>query len=1043
MRPEENRRYIEELVRRYDDFAQSYESGTFNEAQLRKEYIDVFFRALGWDIDNAQGHHDSYKEVVVEDPIKLRGTMGHIDYSFRIGGVRKFIVETKKPGVNIRDDKSAALQVRTYAWNARLPLNILTDFEEWAIYDCTKKPAAGDTAATARIEYFTYRELPEKWDHLVEIFSKERILQGSFDRFVASTKGKKGTVSVDKDILALIESWRDLLARNLALRNPALSVDDLNIAVQRIIDRILFLRICEDRGIETYETLKGLLEGDGVYGRLCTLFERADDRYNSGLFHFSNEPGWDEMPDSLTPGLVIDDKVLKEVVKRLYWPESQYEFSVIPPAILGQVYEQFLGKVIRLTDGHQAKVEFKPEVKKAGGVFYTPEYIVDYIVKETVGRLVADKTPAEVSSVRVLDPACGSGSFLLGAYDYLLDWHLDWYVEHLVPLLAEGRTVADPAVRALLPLEEVIVSAGKKRRTELRPVELPVYRTGQRTDERGKVAGSYWRLKTAERKRILLNNLYGVDIDQQAVEVTKLSLLLKVLEDETTIGQATLGTERALPSLHRNVRCGNSLIGRDVLADRTLSDEEIMRINPFDWERGFPAIMAAGGFDAVIGNPPYVRQELISAQKAYLKSHYQVFAGTADLYTYFIERALSLMNDHGQFSFIVANKWMRANYGKPLRQFLKSKRIEEIIDFGDLPVFENATTYPCIIRIAGGEPCETLSGVNVEDLQFEDLKGYVNENRSVIAVTDLDDDRWSLIPKSTLDLLVKLRIDNATLDDYVHGGVYRGIITGLTKAFVIDEETYQRLIHRDGNSAQFIRPFLLGRDVKRYLAPHPQGYVIAIPKGWTNANSGGVRNKWAWFQQTYPALAEHLEPFQKEAEARNDKGEYWWELRTCDYYSAFEKPKIIYPEICSRPEYGYDAIGSYANNKCFIIPSEDRYLLGLLNSTLTFFYYEMMLPKLRGGFFMPAYVVMRNLPIRPIDPENPDDMEKHDRMVSLVETMLDLHRRLPTAATEHQRRLLEMQVEATDREIDALVYALYNLTPDEIAVVEAAVGKAG
>jgi len=204
-----------------------------------------------------------------------------------------------------------------------------------------------------------------------------------------------------------------------------------------------------------------------------------------------------------------------------------------------------------------------------------------------------------------------------------------------------------------------------------------------------------------------------------------------------------------------------------------------------------------------------------------------------------------------------------------------------------------------------------------------------------------------------------------------------------------------------------------------------------------------VRNKWAWFQQTYPALAEHLEPFQKEAEARNDKGEYWWELRTCDYYSAFEKPKIIYPEICSRPEYGYDAIGSYANNKCFIIPSEDRYLLGLLNSTLTFFYYEMMLPKLRGGFFMPAYVVMRNLPIRPIDPENPDDMEKHDRMVSLVETMLDLHRRLPTAATEHQRRLLEMQVEATDREIDALVYALYNLTPDEIAVVEAAVGKAG
>ncbi len=1050
MRPEENRKYIEGLVRRYDDFGPSYKSGTFNEAQLRKEYVDVFFRALGWDVDNAQGYSESYKEVVHEDPIKLRGTTGHIDYSFRIGGVRKFIVETKQPAVNVKDDPAGALQLRTYAWNAKLPLAILTDFEEWAIYDCTKKPAAGDTVGTARLEYFTYRELPERWDHLVGIFSKEGILQGSFDRFVASTKGKKGTVSVDKDFLALIESWRELLARNLALRNPALTVDDLNVAVQLIIDRIIFLRICEDRGIETYETLKGLLAGDGVYARLRAIFGRADDRYNSGLFHFSDEPGWDEIADTLTPGLAIDDKVLKEIIRRLYYPDAPYEFSVIPTAILGQVYEQFLGKVIRLTDGHQAKVEFKPEVKKAGGVFYTPEYIVDYIVKETVGRLVAGKSPAEVSAIRVLDPACGSGSFLLGAYDFLLDWHLDWYVENLVPLIsqreAEGRPIKDPEVLALLPLAEVSVGSGRKRTTALRPIEVPVYRTGQRTDEKGKVAGSYWRLSTAERKRILLNCIYGVDIDQQAVEVTKLSLLLKVLEDEsaeTIVGQATLGTERALPSLHKNIRCGNSLIGRDVLEAGPLSADDLARINPFDWERGFPAIMGAGGFDAVIGNPPYVRQELISSQKEYFKQKYRVYAGTADLYTYFIERAISLMSDHGQFSFIVANKWMRANYGKPLRQFLKTKRIEEIVDFGDLPVFETATTYPCIIRIAAGEPAETFSATNVESLQFEDLKAYVEENRIDVRQISLDDGGWSLVDEQIRILLNKLIKSGVTLEEYVDGEIYYGIKTGLNKAFVVDSETKDQLIAKDPRSIEIIKPFLIGRDLKRYQGPSAERYLIFSRRGIDIYQ--------------YPAIHEHLKNFKKELmpkpkdwsggawEGRKSGTYKWFEIQDgVDYFQKFEKPKIIFPDISAKPNFILDDDGTWlCTNTCYIIISEDLYLIGLLNSRLYDFLYRNLFSVYRGGYLRFFRQYVDQIPIRPIDPSSPDDVAKHDRMVALVETMLDLHRRLPAASTEHARRLLEMQVEQADREIDALVYDLYGLEPEEIAVVEAAVGKTG
>jgi len=458
------------------------------------------------------------------------------------------------------------------------------------VYDCTIKPENSDNAAKGRIEYFTYKDLPAKWSYLVSVFSQDCILKGSFDRYADSQKGKKGTATVDDDILTEIESWRDALARNIALRNPTLSVDELNTVVQRTIDRIIFLRICEDRGIEEYTTLHKLLEGDQVYARLCELFRNADAKYNSGLFHFGKESDRDEIPDTLSLTLAIDDKILKGIIKRLYYPETPYLFSVIPPAILGHVYEQFLGKVIRLTDGHQAKVEFKPEVKKADGVFYTPQYIVEYIVAHTVGELVKDKTPRDAAKLRILDPACGSGSFLIGAYQYLLDWHRDWYIAHLVPVFIDKKSVTDPAVLALLPEP---TPRGKKK---LSQVELPIYKAGSSGDTTR--TRSDWRLTTAEKKRILLNNIYGVDIDHQAVEVTKLSLLLKVLEEENEENidkQLKLFAERALPSLHENIKCGNSLIGTDIITPE-MPQEEIKRINPFDWDREFADVMKAGGF---------------------------------------------------------------------------------------------------------------------------------------------------------------------------------------------------------------------------------------------------------------------------------------------------------------------------------------------------------------------------------------------------------------------------------------------------------------
>ncbi|RLC92558.1 MAG: restriction endonuclease subunit M, partial [Chloroflexi bacterium] len=562
---DEARSKVGRLVERFARNLDAYKQADYKETRVRVEFVDPFFEALGWDVRNVQGYAEQYKDVVHEDAIKVGGATRAPDYCFRIGGGRKFFLEVKKPSVRIKEEVGPAYQLRRYAWSAKLPLSILTDFEEFAVYDCRQRPRPADKVSVGRITYLTFDQYLDRFDEIYAVFAKESLLQGSFDRYVQESKSKRGTGQVDAEFLKEIEGWREKLARNIALRNPGLSVRELNFAVQRTVDRIIFLRMCEDRGIETYNRLQALTNAPHIYERMTDLYRQAEEKYNSGIFDFQ--------ADTLTKSLTVDDKVLKPILAGLYYPQSPYEFSVLPPEVLGQVYEQFLGQVIRLTAGHRAKVEEKPEVKKAGGVYYTPTYIVDYIVRQTVGRLVEGKSPRQIAGdrkgapLRILDPACGSGSFLLGAYQYLLDYHRQWYEAH-GPL---------------------------KHARSKRPA---IYQ--------GPKGG--WRLTTAEKKRILLNNIYGVDIDRQAVEVTKLSLLLKVLEgesDETLGQQLALWRERALPNLDDNVKCGNSLIGPDYYAAQLMPDEEEMRrVNPFDWEAEFPEAMAAGGFDCVIGNPP-------------------------------------------------------------------------------------------------------------------------------------------------------------------------------------------------------------------------------------------------------------------------------------------------------------------------------------------------------------------------------------------------------------------------------------------------------
>ena len=1015
---------ILELVDRFSYNYSSYRSVRYNETQVRREFIDPMFRTLGWDIDNENGYAEAYKEVVHEDAIKIGGQTKAPDYSFRVGGTRKFFLEAKKPSVNVRDDLPPAFQLRRYAWSAKLPLSILTDFEELAVYDCRLKPNLTDRASTARVQYLTFREYAERWDDIVSVFSREAILKGSFDKYANDTKSKRGTAEVDNSFLKELESWRELLAKNIALRNPTLTQRELNTAVQKTIDRIIFLRICEDRGIEPYDTLGSLQKGSGIYARLGYLFQRADDRYNSGLFHFKQERNRPEEADTFTLGLKIDDKPLKEILKGLYYPNSPYEFSVLPADILGQVYEQFLGKVIVLDAKHKATIEEKPEVKKAGGVYYTPTYIVDYIVQNTVGKPLEGKTPNQISTqgktppLRVLDPACGSGSFLIGAYQYLLDWHLTWYSENDPEKYAKGRS--------------------------------PRLYQGKAQD---------WRLTTDERKRILLTHIYGVDIDAQAVEVTKLSLLLKMLEGENNDSlnaQSALFQERVLPDLETNIKSGNSLIGSDFYDNVQINlfdEEERYRINVFDWEDEFAQVFADGGFDAVIGNPPYIRiqalKEFAPKEVEFYKIKYQAASkGNYDIYVVFVERSLQLLNQRGKLGFILPHKFFNAKYGEPVREVItQGNHLAEIVHFGDEQVFKNATTYTCLLFLEATARDEfTFRGV--DDLDEWRLTKTAKEG--AVSTSKASAKEWGFIVGSASELYDRLTALPLTLKN-VTDRIFQGIKTSADKIYIVEKHERRgdlvKIYSRQDETEYWLEPDLLhplikGGDSRNYrLAKTAR--LILFPYSTGGASKSRLLTDEEIVQQ-YPKTWHYLEKHKAYLENReNGKmiGAGWYGYVYPKALDVMPLPKIFTPDIAPSSAFSLDATGDIfftggvsGGYGIVVKPDYSReFILGLLNSKLLNWYNTKISTQMRGGYWSFESKYISKWPICDITPAN---QGKRDQVAELVKSMIAVSEQIAASKTAQDRKMLTRQREITERKINQLFYELYGLTSEEIALIE-------
>lgn len=955
---------IIELVETFKKNEHIYKDPTkYDEENTKIDFINPFFEALGWDVYNKKNLSPLYKDVEFESSVKVGKKTRAPDYAFRIGGVPVFFVEAKKPSVKIETDKSPAYQIRRYGWSAGLDLCILTDFETLAVYETNTRPNKNQNASIGRINFYHYTDYVEKWDEIANIFSKDAIEKGNFDNYVNGYEGiKKGTSEVDDEFLKEIEYWRELLARNIALRNKDITVADLNYAVQLIIDRIIFLRIAEDRGIETYGTLQKLLDNEDIYVNFCKLCREADAKYNSGLFHFTEEEDNDFTVDTYTLELCIDDSVFKTIFSILYYPNSPYEFSVLPLEILGHVYENFLGKTIRLTKGHQAKIEEKPEVKKSGGVYYTPTNVTKYIVKNTVGKLIKGKTPNKISSVKILDPSCGSGSFLLRAYSYLLDYHLEYY-----------QNLQNPS-------KDVIYM-----------------------DKNGN-----FHLTIREKKRILLNNIHGVDIDPLAVEVTKLSLLLKVLEDQKkdyVERQSKLFQERALPNLKNNVKCGNSLVGLDVYDKEYKGKDESNMQHPFDYETEFPEVFENNGFDCIIGNPPYVKQESIKDMKDYLKEHYgEVYTGTCDIYVYFFEKSLKLLKKGGYLGYICSDKYTRAKYGTKLR----TKLINET-------------------KIISYDVCDENTFKASVDTSIIIIKNQISKNNNILVNSDFEVkqvrllDSWTLKPNHILDLKDKIMKQGKILKDIKEISINRGITTGYNKAFLIDEKTKKELIEKDKNNENIIKPLIRGRDIKHFFIDFQEKYLLCTKNGFK-------------IKKDFPIIYEYLLQYKEKLRKRSDQGNHWTNLRNCTYYDDFEKTKIVWQRVCKHPNFAYDDGKLYLLDSLAFLTadSEDilKYLVAIFNSPMIEWLLSCIGHQYGTTGFLLSNQYVEQFPVK--FPEN--NVLKN--MIVNVDNLIELHKFKSKINSPQQKKELSQKISQLEKQLNQKVYDLYNLTPEEVQIIE-------
>ena len=966
------------------------------EAMIENNFVRPLFRYLNWNVDNLGLAEPQWEFVLQRRTVEGKTP----DYILQLDGQHLFLIDAKRTKYEMHDPRWLN-QVYAYAYSTqnnapsrKIDFAILSDFQEFVVLDCTLYAAKPQVVNNLRVLDWRYTDYVERFDELWELFERNNVLTASrerktgiWSRYLSPKLVKANRIPPDKAFLAALDDektgWRVRLAKDMKKRNPQVTGEVLTAAVQLLIDRLIFVKVLSDREIEedylakmddilTKVSAQAPLQGsddDTSWFAACgKLFDNLNQMYNGSVFASRPE----------LEAVTVSNKVVRDIIGDLLPENSPYNFAVLPVEILGTIYERFLGRVVHATE-QRVKIEDKPEVRKAGGVYYTPQYIVNYIVQNTVGKLLADcKTPADVAKLKILDPACGSGSFLLGAYEALIAWHKAYYAT------ADRR--------------QQTANGGRSSAVSGRS------RDAYYVDEDGRV-----RLTAKLKRQILLNNIFGVDIDPQAVEVTRLSLSLKALE-ETRSDEAhherTLFNQTLLPDLTNNIKCGNSLIGTDYMyAD----DEELKRVKPFDWVSAFPQVFASRpvrspetsqvsvGFDAVIGNPPYIfTRELI---KDHEKEYYnQVFSQTQfkiNTYFLFVEKGFYVMKGSGYLGFIIPNNWLTLETASRFRHFILSKTSSiQIVNSRD-QVFGSASVDTSMLVFSKtGEKAVTIC-----ELEKGQIKP-IGRNQAGVYL-DLPDHiiSYEAHKSGNADICQKISRQGIPLESImeVRNGIQAYTVgegTPIQTEQMKKERVYHSLEKKDKTWIKYVD----GVDVGRYCI------------GWSGQFVKYGRNL-----------------------TRPRKKEY------------FQGERLLVRQIPAAPPYSIltshvdeDLVND--NNSMIVTQPKAgyniKYILGILNSKLISFWFVHSFGKLQRKVF-PQFKIkeLRTFPIRAINISDPADRAAHDKMVQLVDQMLAMHKRLRAAQTQTDRELYQRQIDATDKQIDALVYELYGLTDEEIRIV--------
>lgn len=926
---------VKQLVDKYESEKLAGKTSQYTEADTKTGFIEPLFQALGWDTQN-------------RNEVSLEGSVsgGRVDYSFKVADVVKYFLEAKAIRVDLHKEEYAE-QTLNYAWHKGVVWTILTDFELIKVFNAEVKAKRISESIFFEIPYNEYiTKFEQLW-----LLSKESIINGLLNKEAEKWGKKLKKQPVSKQILDDLLLAREKLTKNINSHSRLNNIteQELDEAVQRILDRLIFIRTCEDRNIEQNHLITATRNprGKGLWEELKDIFRKFDESYNSKLFE-----------KHLCEQLTIDEEIVQEVIELLYHTKDEtihYDFSMINADVLGNIYEQYLGHILKKTS-HTAKLKETHQHRKEQGIYYTPTYIVDYIVKNTVGEVLKNLKPKNATKLKMLDPACGSGSFVIRAFDEMVNY---WQKQ------------------------------SPNEFSYLRKIE------------------------------ILKNNIYGVDLDKQAVEITQMNLLLKTLQHK----------ER-LPVL-KNIKCGNSLI----------DDPAIAGEKAFKWEDEFKEVVSAGGFDVIIGNPPYFNVDTLgvkSPEMLYLMNFYnQVWQDKSDILFYFIYKGITLLKQNGILAFIVSRSFLEALKAQRLRQYIMTHcKIMEIIDFGHYSVFEDAGIATSIIILQKVNKIKSNnirylkiveSNSKISDLTKIDEK-IVSKEEFTYSQDNLNEISWNFINPNYKTIIDKIDLNSSPLRELCCVG--SGMQTAANDVFVFDKEK----IIKYKIDMQWFKKRMQNSLVKRYCLLKSEDYLLYVE----NVDS-------------YDNLPKNIRDYLKENEnVLKDRAAYkrgdmdWWKYSFPMHKELYKNPKLMTSYRNSGNSFAFDEKGEYLGlTDTTVVFLKDRqysieYGLALLNSKLLDFRYKKM-AKLTGKSTYEYFEnVISRIPIYKINFSDKNERQTHDDLVGYADKMVELNRKLQEFGDKitDERKRIEAEIKKTDEEIDQLVYKLYGLTEEEIRIIE-------